>query len=88
MESISIQIPTIPGEQEIEIDVRINGIVKKYNYRIEIFFWDDCKTPKDDKAACLKELLGKYDPQWELVQIGSPAEDFIPITFRKKKQQS
>ncbi len=85
MEAISIQIPTIHGEQEIEVDVRINGIKKKYQYRIEIFFWEDCQSPKDDRAACIRELVEKYDPSWELVHIGLPTEEFIPITFRKRK---
>ena len=85
MDSIAIQIPKIQGEQDIEVDVRINGIKKTYNYRIEIFFWDECETPKDNRAGCIREMVNKYDSNWELVHIGTPSEEFIPITFRKRK---
>ena len=85
MEAISIQIPTIQGEQDIEVDVRINGIKKKFQYRIEIFFWDDCEAPREDRASCIREIVEKYDGTWELVHIGLPTEEFIPITFRKLK---
>jgi predicted DNA-binding ribbon-helix-helix protein len=85
MDTLAIQIPHIEGEQDIEVDVRINGIKKTYNYRIEIFFWDECETPKDNRAACIREMVGKYDSAWELIHIGSPTEEYIPITFRKRK---
>ncbi len=84
MDSLSIQIPRLQGDQEIEVDVKINGIRKTYNYRIEIFFWEDCETPKDNRAGCIRELVEKYDHSWELIHIGSPTEEYIPITFRKR----
>lgn len=85
MESIAIQIPKIEGEQEIEVDVRVNGVISTYNYRIEIFFWEECETPRDNRAGCIREMVEKYDKNWELIHIGTPGEEFIPITFRKKK---
>ena len=85
MESLAIQIPTITGEQEIEVDVKINGVKKKYHYRIEIFFWEDCKTPSDNRAECIKEMVEGYDSSWELIHIGLPTDEFIPITFRQRK---
>jgi hypothetical protein len=37
MGAIAIQIPQITGEQDIEIEVKINGEKKSYNYRVEVF---------------------------------------------------
>ena len=85
MESLAIQIPTISGEQEIEVDVKINGVKKKFHYRIEIFFWEDCTSAPDDRASCIREMVEGYDKSWELVHIGLPSDEFIPITFRQRK---
>lgn len=85
MESLAIQIPTITGEQEIEVDVRINGVKKKFHYRIEIFFWEDCSSDSNNRAECIREMVEGYDNSWELVHIGLPTEEFIPITFRQRK---
>ena len=83
---IGIEIPKIPGEeQEIEVEVRINGVKKNYNYRVEIFYWDNCPFPTEDRVECIKNLIKAYDDHWDLAHIGIPNDDFIPITFRKKR---
>ena len=86
MSMIGIEIPKIAGEeQDIEVEVKINGVKKNYNYRVEIFYWDNCPYPTEDRVECIKHLIKGYDDHWDLAHIGIPNDDFIPITFRKKR---
>lgn len=82
MASINIQLPVMDAEHSIEIEVRVNGSKKKYQYRIEIFSWDDCDRPSNH-AECLRKLIGGYDQNWKVVQIGGPTEDSIPVMFKQ-----
>lgn len=82
---IGIEIPQLNEEQEIEVEVKVNGIKKQYNYRVEIFYWDQCPYPTDDRVECIRQLVNNYDPNWDLAHIGLPTDDYIPITFRKKR---
>ncbi len=83
--SIAIQIPQVSGDQEIEVEVKINGIKQQYNYRVEVFYWKDCKTPTNKRVECLREIIENYDDDWALYQIGLPSEEYVPITFRRKR---
>jgi hypothetical protein len=82
MGSIAIPIPT-SGEQHIEVDIRINGELKKQNFRVEVFYWKNCKA-QQNRAECLREILSSYDKNWQLYYIGMPTEDYVPITFMKR----
>ncbi len=85
MSIIGIEIPQLNEEQDIQVEVKINGIKKQYNYRVEIFYWEECPYPTEDRVECIKNLVRDYDKSWELAHIGLPTEEFIPITFRKKR---
>jgi len=85
MSAIAIQIPQISGEQEIEVEVKVNGQKMSYNYRVEVFYWADCDNPSDDRVECIRQILASYDPAWELYTIGMPTDELVPITFRKKR---
>ena len=86
MSIIGIEIPQLVGEdQEISVDVKVNGIKKQYSYRVEIFHWDECPYPTEDRAECIKQLVENYSSDWDLAHIGLPTEEYIPITFRKKR---
>ena len=39
MPTISIQLPAIEADQQVEVEVKLNGQKKKYHYRVEIFAW-------------------------------------------------
>jgi hypothetical protein len=87
MGQITIPIPQIPGKQEIEVDVKINGVKKEYNYRIELFYWEDCSIHDIDRVACLRKILTNYDKEWEVYDIGTPTDDLIPVTFIRKRKR-
>lgn len=82
---IGIEIPQLNEEQDIEVEVRINGIKKQYNYRVEIFYWDQCNVSSDDRVGCIREMINGYSDEWDLAHLGMPTDDYIPITFRKKR---
>ncbi|MEM9897209.1 MAG: hypothetical protein AAF789_12650 [Bacteroidota bacterium] len=82
---IGIEIPELNEEQDIEVDVRVNGIKKQYQYRVEIFRWEDCPVPSEDRVECIRQLVNGYDSKWDLAHIGLPSDEFIPITFRRRR---
>ncbi|MDW7692392.1 hypothetical protein R9C00_13350 [Flammeovirgaceae bacterium SG7u.111] len=84
MKSIAIEIPNVPGEHEIEVDVRVNGVKTSYNYRVEIFKWEDCEEPQETRIECIKKIVNMYDDEWQLTHIGMPNDEYIPITFQKR----
>lgn len=83
MPSISIQLPAIEADQQIEVEVKINGKRKTYHYRVEIFGWEQCHDPAEERALCLKRMIEGYDHNWQMVQIGQPTEKNIPIMFKQ-----
>lgn len=85
MAYIAIPIPSIPGKQDIEIEVTINGARQALHYRVELLRWAECPAPGVDRVECIRHMLDDYDPAWQLYFIGAPSEDFVPITFVKKE---
>ena len=85
MAYIAIPIPSMPGKQDIEIDVSINGEKQALHYRVELLYWADCPVPTVDRVECLRFLLSTYDRDWSLYYIGTPTDEFVPITFVKKE---
>ncbi|MRS64212.1 hypothetical protein [Larkinella terrae] len=82
---IAIPIPTMPGKQDIEIEVTINGQKQALHYRVELFYWEDCNIPSIDRVDCIRQMLAGYDQDWTLYYIGSPTDQFVPITFVKRE---
>ena len=90
MSYIAIPISSLPGKQDIEIDVTINGQKQALHYRVELFYWGDCQVPTfdrvtPDRVECIQQLLASYDKDWTLYYIGSPTDEFVPITFVRKE---
>ncbi len=85
MAYIAIPIPNLPENQDIEIEVTINGAKQALHYRVEMLYWADCDTHSGDRVQCIQQMLGDYDQDWTLYYIGAPTEGFVPITFVKKE---
>ena len=75
----------MPGKQDIEIEVSINGVKQALHYRVELFYRADCPVPFFDRVECIRHLLATYDRDWSLYYIGTPTDDFVPIAFVKKE---
>lgn len=84
MKEITLQIPVLEAEQNIEIDVRINGRCQVMKYRVEIVEFEPDAVEKKDSVALLKQVIREHDPDWQLIQIGAPHDHKIPVTFRQK----
>ncbi|MFN0176390.1 MAG: hypothetical protein ACKVU0_17245 [Saprospiraceae bacterium] len=88
MAYIAVPIPSLPGKQDIEIEVTINGERQQMHYRVELLRWEDCPAPTADRVECIQHLLSQYDQEWALYYIGAPTDDFVPITFVKKDEMA
>lgn len=84
MREVELLIPTFGGEQNIEIDVRINGKKRTMKYRVEIIEWEGEDASTVDKVTVLKRVIKEHDKEWTLVQIGIPTDKNIPVMFRRK----
>ncbi|MEE9441908.1 MAG: hypothetical protein V3V99_04500 [candidate division Zixibacteria bacterium] len=86
MKEVVIQIPTLDAEQNIEIDVKINGRKRTIKYCVEIIEWESGHG-NEDKIDVLRRVIKEHDKNWELIQIGIPTKDGIPVMFRKKSER-
>ncbi len=84
MKEVVVQIPTYESEQNIEIDVRINGKKRTLKYRVEIVEWESEDEETIDKVSTIKRVIKEHDRDWRLIQIGVPTDKNIPIMFQKK----
>ncbi len=86
MREVIIQIPTLEAEQNIDIEVRINGKNRTMHYRVEIIDWESEEETTEEKISVLRRVINDHEKDWELIQIGAPIRNNIPITFRKKEE--
>lgn len=87
MREIVILIPDIEPEQNVEIEVSINGRKRTLQYRVELIDWEGAGVPPNEKVQVLKHKIASYDKDWELVEIGAPNQENIPLTFRRKVER-
>ncbi len=88
MKEIVLQIPTLENEQNIEIDVKINGRKKVIKYHVEILAHSKIEDADGDKIKVIKQVINERSDDWELIQIGAPTgKNNIPIMFRKKEEE-
>ncbi len=84
MREVVLQIPTFDAEQNIEIEVKINGRKRTLRYRVEIVGLADGATIVEGRVGLLRRFIRERDRDWELVQIGAPVRDCIPVMFRER----
>lgn len=88
MREVILQIPTFEAEQNIDIDVKINGKKRTLHYRVEIIDWENEEETTEEKISVLRRVIDEREKDWELIQIGAPLKNNIPITFRKRNEPS
>ena len=86
MREVVLQIPTFEAEQNIDIDVKINGKRRTMHYRVEIIEWEEEDEMTEDRIDVLRRVIQEHEKDWELIQIGAPIKNNIPITFRRRKE--
>lgn len=83
MDQVCIPVP-MPAEGEtLELEVTVGGETHLMQYRIETLRWGPDASP-DERVDQLCDFIREYDADWSLVQIGSPGEGVVPITFRRR----
>ncbi len=85
MAAICIPIHSIGDHRIVDIEVTVDGRKLSYQYRVEMFPWQECGDSTSEKAECLRRIISGYEKGWQLVQIGTPTDAFIPVTFRQVK---
>jgi hypothetical protein len=84
MREIVIVIPDFEPEQNVEIEVTINGRKKVIHYRVELVNFETEGVPPKDKVTVLKHKIAEHEKDWELVEIGAPNSGNVPLMFRRK----
>lgn len=85
MLNLTIPIPNLPGQQDIEIQMSMNGHQQRLRYRVEIVEWNECEVPGADRVDCIRDLVHQYDDEWMIYHIGAPTERYVPLTFIRKE---
>ena len=90
MKDITIPLPNFLEEQIAEVEVKINGKKRLYNFRIESFIWGEGNTDTQDSISSkinnLRKQIEHYSKDWELIQIFTPRENakHIQVLFRQR----
>ena len=84
MLQLAIPISTLPGRQDIDIEMTISGQKQKMQFRVELYQWDDCKSKDENRIECIRELLRDYGDEWMIYNIEIPTEEYVPLTFVKR----
>ena len=84
MREVVLQIPTLGAEENIDIEVKINGKRRILHHKVEIVDWEDHNGDRVDKVDVIKRVIKEYNKNWQLIEIGMPTDANIPIMFRKK----
>jgi hypothetical protein len=88
MNEICIHVPSLRENQTVDVEVTINGEKQFMNYRVESFDWTRGGRDIGDRIAFLRAMINGYDEGWELVQIGIPDGDMVPVMFRRRHRQT
>lgn len=84
MNEICIHVPSLRDNQTVEVEVTIDGKKRHMNYRVESFDWTHGGQDTPGRIDRLRAMIDTYDPAWELVQIGVPDGDVVPVMFRQR----
>lgn len=94
MNELCIPLPEFLEQQIAEIEVKINGRKRQYNFRVESFQWEVADESLDEESEQyfrsrienLRNMIESYDQDWELIQIFNPEPGgkFIQVLFRQK----
>ena len=84
MPKVSIKLPALDVEDKVEVTVVVNGPRRKFDYRMELFAWEEYAETNEHRADCLKRIVDNYDADWSLIEIGEPSEREVSILFQRR----
>ena len=69
MINLAIPIPSAPGQQDIEIEMSMNGIKQKLHYRVEVIRWSECQVGLESEDR----VLFRYcEPDGQVTERANP----------------
>ncbi len=86
MNEICIHVPSLRENQTVDVEVTVNGETQLMNYRVESIDWTQGGRDITGRIAYLRSRINGYDEGWELVQIGIPDGDMVPVMFRRRER--
>ena len=87
MSQICLNIPITQPNQTIGLEVTVDGKTRLMEYRVESVPWP-ASLSSEERIRQLRAFLRDYDAGWDLIQIGPPDGEFVPITFRQQSVPS
>ena len=84
MEQVCIPVPMPQSGETLELEVTVGGRTHLMQYRIETVPWDP-EVSSEARFDRLQQFVQNYSEDWDLVQIGSPGRDRVPVTFRQRQ---
>ncbi len=87
MREVVILIPDLDKDQNVEIDVRIDGRNRSLQYRVELLDWEGNAFTSGERVQVLKHRIDSYDKDWELIEVGPPTERNISLMFKRKSYE-
>jgi hypothetical protein len=85
MNEICIHVPSLRENQTVDVEVTINGEKQLMNYRVESIDWTRGGRDITSRIAYLRSRINGYDEGWQLIQIGIPDGDVVPVMFRRRE---
>lgn len=80
MAQICVPLPPLDGPRAVDVELTVDGVRQSFHYRVETLMWADYGTLP--KVEALQRFLDGHDDGWQLVAIGVPAEESVPVLFR------
>ena len=82
-QTVCFPIP-MPNEGEtLEVAVTLDGATRLTEYRVETVRWPP-EASSEARFQQLQAFIRDYEAGWDLMQVGSPSGDVVPLTFRKR----
>jgi hypothetical protein len=82
MSVLCIPIPDLHRHRNVELEVTVDGVRRVMTYRVETVPWPGDEDP-EARIERLRAYLRTHTADWDLVQIGPPDGDRVPVTFRQ-----
>ncbi|MCB2211120.1 hypothetical protein KQI52_03290 [bacterium] len=85
MSGFTIQLPIHDANDSVEIEVRVNGKRRSYQYRVEVINLEQCDMMHEIRIQCIREKIEEVGEDWQLINIGAASKESIPVMFRRKQ---
>lgn len=83
MNDICVPLPRLSEVTHAEVEVKIQGRLQSFNYRVESFAW---RRSDQARIERLRKSIQGYERGWELVQIYNPGprDRHVQVLFRQR----